>query len=89
MVLMVIGALGLWILYRFIRVTHWLGRLQRTVAALRTRPHVQQESARGMSISFGIHCLSFLIGFLFARGLGIGITYLPNPPHNALLCCCW
>jgi hypothetical protein len=75
MVLMVIGALGLWILYRFIRVTHWLGRLQRTMAALRQNLVFNRNLVAGMSMSFGIHCLSFFIGFLFARGLGIGITF--------------
>lgn len=69
------AALAASILYRFIRSTHWHGRLQRMFSALKNSLVISPLLFAAMLISFGIHCLNFFIAFLFARALGIGITY--------------
>ena len=69
------AAVAALILYHLVRSTHWHGRLQRMYAALKTSLVISPALFAAMAISFGIHCLNFFIAFLFARALGIGITY--------------
>lgn len=67
--------LSAWILFLFLRSTHWLGRLQRTLAALKNNLVFNRNLFLAMLMSFGIHCFSFFVTFLFARSLNINITY--------------
>lgn len=66
---------GALVMYRLIRSTHWHGRLLRMLAALKTSLAISPALFAALAISFGIHCLNFFVIFLFARALGIGITY--------------
>ena len=70
-----IAGLGAWFLYRYIRASHWHGRLQRMLIALKSSLVINPLLFAAMFISFGIHCLNFFIAFLFARALGISMTY--------------
>ena len=70
-----VAVMGALVLNRLIRATHWHGRLLRMLMALKTSLVVSPALFAAMAISFGIHCLNFYIAFLFARALGIGITY--------------
>jgi len=69
------AALSAWILFRYLQSTHWLGRVQRTLAALRNNLVFNANLCAAMGMSFGIHCLGFFMTFLFARSLNINITY--------------
>ena len=64
-----------WVLFRFLRTTHWLGRLQRTLLASKKSFALNRNLLAAVVLSFGIHFLNFLMVFLFARSLGIGISY--------------
>lgn len=74
-ILGVIGLVAAWAGYRAIRSTHWHGKLHRTLSALKNSLVINRVLFVAMLMSFAIHCLNFLIVFLFARALGIGITY--------------
>jgi len=73
----VAAALLALMLFRILRSTHshWLGRAQRTFAALRNNLVLNRNLLLAMLVSLGIHCLGFLMAFLFARALNINITY--------------
>lgn len=64
-----------WLVFRFLGKTHWLGRVQRTLAACTKSFEWNRHTLLAVTMSFGIHFLTFFIVFLFARSLGIGITY--------------
>jgi uncharacterized membrane protein YbhN (UPF0104 family) len=74
-VALVAASVSGWLAFRFLRATHWLGRLQRTLAASKKSFELNRNLLAAVVLSFGIHFLNFLIVFLFARSLGIGISY--------------
>ncbi len=63
------------IAFRFISRTRWLGRIQRTLAALRTNLSLNTGLVAASVLALGTHLLNFFIIFLFARSLGIAVTY--------------
>jgi uncharacterized membrane protein YbhN (UPF0104 family) len=73
--LMGLGLLGGWLLWRRLRLTPWAGKLQRLFDAVRECFSFNYRLAVAFLFSFMLHLLNFFIVFLFARSLGISITY--------------
>jgi glycosyltransferase 2 family protein len=69
-------ALATGLLFRAIRSTLWGGRLVRTLAAAKDNLSLNQRLLAAVLLAFAIHLTNFLIAYLFARALGISITYL-------------
>lgn len=63
--------LVLWML----RTPHWVARLRHFLVVLRTSFKLNGNMALAVGMAFAIHFLNFGIFFLFARALGIEITY--------------
>ena len=74
LLLVLMAAIG-WLAFRFLRATHWLGRLQRTLIAAKKSFELNANLLAAVGMSFAIHLLNFFIVYLFANSLGIGISY--------------
>jgi glycosyltransferase 2 family protein len=72
----VVALAGAAVLFRKIRLTLWGGRLVRTLAAAKDNFNVNRSLWAAVFLAFAIHLINFLIAYLFARALGISITYL-------------
>ncbi|MEP6821230.1 MAG: lysylphosphatidylglycerol synthase transmembrane domain-containing protein [Chthoniobacterales bacterium] len=73
--LAIAGAVVGWLVFRVLRRTTWLGRLQRMLAA--TKTHLASGPALGVVfvLALAVHFVTFTVFYLFARSLGISITY--------------
>jgi glycosyltransferase 2 family protein len=69
------GLVGGWLLWRRLRLTPWAAKLQRLFDAVRACFSPNYRLAVAFSFSFLLHFLNFFVLFLFARSLGISITY--------------
>ena len=76
LILLLIVALAVSILFRTIRSTLWGGRLLRTLAAAKNHLSFNRKVLAAVSLAFALHLLNFLIAYLFAKALGISVTYL-------------
>ena len=65
-----------WLMFRLIRSTHWGGRVIRTLAAVKDNLSFNWGFLAAILLAFAIHLANFSIAYLFARALGISITYL-------------
>lgn len=75
LVFAIIAASGAWLLFRLTRTTHWPDRLRRTIAAAKTNLTLSRETLIALAGAFALHFLNFFTIYLFARALGIAITY--------------
>ena len=64
------------LLFRTLRSTFWGGRLVRTLVAAKNNFSFNRRLLAAVLLAFAIHLVNFLIAYLFARALGISITYL-------------
>ena len=62
--------------FRAIRSTFWGGRLLRTLAAAKSHLSFNWKVLAAVALAFALHLLNFLIACLFAKALGISVTYL-------------
>jgi uncharacterized protein (TIRG00374 family) len=76
LILLLIGALAASISFRVIRPTLWGGRLIRTLAAAKSHLSLNRKVLAALSLAFALHLLNFLIAYLFAKALGISVTYI-------------
>jgi glycosyltransferase 2 family protein len=76
LILLLIVALAVSILFRTIRSTLWGGRLRRTLAAAKNHLSSNRKVLAAVLLAFALHLLNFLIAYLFAKALGISVTYL-------------
>lgn len=76
LILVLIVALAASISFRAIRSTLWGGRLIRTLAATKNHLSLNPKVLAAVSLAFALHLLNFLIAYLFAKALGISVTYL-------------
>jgi uncharacterized membrane protein YbhN (UPF0104 family) len=56
--------------------TLWGGRVLRTFAAAKTHLAINPALLKGFSLAFGMHLLTVLITYCFARSLDLSISYL-------------
>ncbi len=70
-----IGTLASWFAYYFLRRTSWLGRMQRMLAATKTHLAASPALAMVFLLALTVHLITFTVVYLFARSLGINITY--------------
>ncbi len=73
--LIVAGSILAWLAYRILRRTPWLGRFQRMLNATRTHFASGPTLAAVFALALTVHLITFFVVYLFARSLGIGITY--------------
>ncbi len=73
-VLTIVSSIAWW-MRRGRREPVWIGRVRRTLAATKNHFVLSCGLWWAVVLAFGIHFLSFLILFCFARSLQIGITY--------------
>ena len=66
----------IWLLLRRTRNTIWGGRLRRTLAAARRGLILDWRWATAFFLALAMHLLTITIAWLFARALGLSITYL-------------
>ena len=71
----VFGGIALLVALSFLRRTQWLGRIHRTLEAAKKTLTFSLDSAVAVGLAFALHFLNFLIVFLFAKALGLNITY--------------
>jgi uncharacterized protein (TIRG00374 family) len=76
LIALLIVALAASILFRKIRSTLWGGRLIRTLAAAKNNLSLSGKMVAAVSLAFAQHLLNFLVAYIFAKALGISITYL-------------
>jgi uncharacterized protein (TIRG00374 family) len=76
LILLLIALLAAAILFRSIRFTLWGGRLTRTLAAAKNHVSLNRKVLAAISLAFALHLLNFLIAYLFAKALGLSVTYL-------------
>ncbi|HSH38664.1 MAG TPA: lysylphosphatidylglycerol synthase transmembrane domain-containing protein [Chthoniobacterales bacterium] len=69
------GALGAWFVLRAFRDAPWLGKLHRTMTAAKTNFSVTPQLIVVVGLAFAIHVVNFSAVYLFARSLGIAISY--------------
>lgn len=70
-----LAVIGSAVVFRKMRAPHWMARLRHFAAVLRRSLTLNLNLALGVAMAFAIHFLNFGIFFLFARALGIAITY--------------
>lgn len=73
-----LAALGVvtgWIIWRLLRSTSWVARIQRFIAAVRECFLFNRRLVTAFLLAFALHLLNFSILYLFARSLGISLTY--------------
>jgi uncharacterized protein (TIRG00374 family) len=73
--LVVILALGVVCALRMLRAPQWIARWRNLLGVLKTGFTLNGKMALAVAMAFVIHLLNFAIFFLFARALGIPITY--------------
>jgi uncharacterized protein (TIRG00374 family) len=73
---LVAGATITLMLVRLVRSTFWGGRLARTLTAAKDSLIFDQSLLAAFSMSFAMHLLTVLSTYVFARALGLSITYL-------------
>jgi uncharacterized membrane protein YbhN (UPF0104 family) len=71
-----VTAIALWLILRAVRLTHWGGRVFRTLAAARENLHFDLRLLAALSLAIVIHLLTFLVAYSLAKALQIPITYL-------------
>ena len=76
LVLFLFAVLAALFLFRTTRSTLWGGRLMRTLAATKSHLSLNPKALAAGSLAFILHLLNFLIAYLFAKALGLSITYL-------------
>jgi len=76
LVLFLFAVLAALFLFRSTRSTLWGGRLMRTLAATKNHLSLNPKALAAGSLAFILHLLNFLIAYLFAKALGLSITYL-------------
>lgn len=64
-----------WLGFRLIRSTKLFGRICRTLYAAKRALTLGADSVAAICLSFGLHLLNFFIVYLFARALGVSISY--------------
>jgi hypothetical protein len=64
-----------WLMFHFFHSTHWGGRVVRTLAAVKEHLSLSWASLAAILLAFTIHLTNFAIAYLFAKALGISITY--------------
>jgi len=76
LLLALVLALGAgWILFRLLRATQLFGRITRTLAAVLESASLNPGVVLALFLSFAIHVINFLTVYMFARSLGLGITF--------------
>lgn len=65
-----------WLLFRAMRDTFWSGRLLRTIAAAKKSFIFDWRWISAFFLALAMHLLTIMIAWLFARALGLSITYL-------------
>lgn len=68
------GAVAIAIL-KVLRSPHWLARIRHIAGVARTSFTLNWNMALAMALAFAIHFLNFFIAYVFARALGIQISY--------------
>ena len=58
------------------RSSLWGGRVIRTLAAAKNNLSLDRSGLAALSLAFALHLLNSLIAYLFAKSLGLSITYL-------------
>lgn len=71
-VMLVVG----WLMFRLLRSTHWGGRVVRTLTAVKENLSLSWGLVAAIALAFAIHLVNFSASYLFARSLGISISYL-------------
>lgn len=71
-VILIVG----WLMFRLLGSTHWGGRAVRTFTAVKENLSFSWGLLAAISLAFAIHLVSFSAAYLFARALGISISYL-------------
>ena len=71
-VMLIVG----WLMFRLLRSTHWGGRVVRTLTAVKENLSFSWGLLAAISLAFAIHLVNFSASYLFARALGISISYL-------------
>jgi uncharacterized protein (TIRG00374 family) len=71
-----VAAIALWLVLRRLRLTHWGGRVFRTLAAVRENLHFDRRLLAAVSLAIVIHLLTFFVAYSLAKALQIQITYL-------------
>ena len=74
--LLLLAAVGFWLLYRLLRSSRWGGRVFRTLEAAKTGLSLNRIFLTAILLSFAIHLINISVAYLFARALGISLTYL-------------
>ena len=67
---------SLLLLLRASRSSLWGGRVIRTLAAAKRNLTLDQRGLTALILAFALHLLNFLTSYLFAKALGLSITYL-------------
>lgn len=63
-----------WLTARLLRGSRWLDRLRQLWAAARTNFTFGPSLLAVLALAFTLHFLNFLVAYLYARSLGIGVT---------------
>jgi len=69
-------AAALWVMFRLFHSTRLAGRVVRTLAAVKDNLSLNWGFLAAVLLAFAIHLTNFTMAYLFARSLGISITYL-------------
>lgn len=78
---LILGLLAAWGLFALARATPWREHIERTLLSARSIFTSGPECLAAIALAFAIYLANFLVVYLFARSLGIGIT----PPQVALM----
>jgi len=70
-----VGLLVLWLLLRWGRGSKWVDRVERTFAAARRHFVLSPQLFVVGVLAFGVHVINFSVVYLFARALGIAVSY--------------
>lgn len=73
--LALLGAAGAWLLWRGLRHTRVVGRIERTLLAARNSARLEIGSLAALLLAFALHCLNFFIFYCFCRALHLSISY--------------
>jgi uncharacterized membrane protein YbhN (UPF0104 family) len=71
-----VAAIALWLILHLLHLTHWEGRVFRTLAAARENLRFDRRLLAAFSLTIVIHLLTFLVAYSLAKALQIRITYL-------------
>ena len=73
--LLAAGAIAVLLLLRMPRMLHWFSRLRHLIPVLKTGFTLDRGMALAVAMAFAIHFTNFTIFYLFARSLGVAVTY--------------